>query len=116
MGGRTASGEAKIRASLSCGKATTEKGYSAARWVPPKALAVPNDRATRRESGSKLTALQTLRDNVRAPVVAKRLECVRLAGAFPIVRPIHNSEMRPAKMSLRKTAFRNTFPPVKSPA
>ena len=63
---------------------------------PPKALPVPNDRATRLESGSKLTALQTLRENVRAPVGAKRLECVRLAGAFPIVRPIHNSEMPPA--------------------
>ena len=62
---------------------------------------MPNDRATRRESGSKLTALQTLREDVRAPVGAKRLECVRLAGAFPIVRPIHNSEMRPAENQVK---------------
>ena len=59
-----------------------------------------NDRATRRESGSKLTALQTLRENVRASVGTKRLDCVRLAGAFPIIRPIHNSEMRPRSSSM----------------
>ena len=43
------------------------------------------------ESGSKLTALQTLRDNQRAIVFAKRLECEELAPALAFARGLSES-------------------------
>ena len=88
-GRSTANGS--LRASPSSHHATARETFFVARSVPvtfPPPLA-----ATRRESGSKLAALQTLRECGGAPAGAKRLDCVRLAGAFPAVREGHNSEV-----------------------